>query len=123
METRPGERFQGRFRERRHAGQSAPRRLLTSGAGLLLMGAGAVMMVAPGPGVLVFLIGAALVAQDSLSTARALDWSEVRLRGIAGRARAAWRSAPRGVRVSLALALLVLSVAVVLVAYRLFRPG
>ena len=38
------------------------------------------MLVAPGPGILVLVLGAAMVAQESLPVARFLDAAEVRIR-------------------------------------------
>jgi hypothetical protein len=44
--------------------------------------AGAIMLVAPGPGVLVFALGAALVAEESLWMAKLLDRAELRIRSL-----------------------------------------
>ena len=48
--------------------------------GMAVLLAGAVMLVAPGPGILVFALGAALVAEESLWMAKLLDRMEVRIR-------------------------------------------
>ena len=48
--------------------------------GTLLFALGLVMLVAPGPGILVVVVGGALIAEESLLMARALDWSEVKIR-------------------------------------------
>jgi hypothetical protein len=47
------------------------------------------MLVAPGPGIVVLVIGASLVAQESLQAARLLDRAEVLVRRIIAWA-AAW---------------------------------
>jgi len=48
--------------------------------GALLIAAGLFMLVAPGPGILVLVIGCALVAGESQPIARFLDAAEVRIR-------------------------------------------
>jgi hypothetical protein len=49
------------------------RTLLAIGCGLILLALGLVMIVLPGPGLLVAAIGAALIAGESLTVARFLD--------------------------------------------------
>ena len=46
---------------------------MISGVGVVLMLAGLAMLVLPGPGALVLIIGAALIAEESLAVARILD--------------------------------------------------
>jgi hypothetical protein len=53
---------------------------LTILGGATLIAAGLVMLVAPGPGILVLVGGCAVVAEESLPMARFLDWAEVRIR-------------------------------------------
>ena len=48
--------------------------------GLAIFLAGAAMLVAPGPGILVLGLGAALVAEESLWMAKLLDRAELRIR-------------------------------------------
>ena len=55
-------------------------RALTICVGAVLVAAGLFMLVAPGPGILVFLLGGALVAGESQPAARFLDALEVRIR-------------------------------------------
>ena len=50
--------------------------------GFAVLLAGAVMLIAPGPGILVFALGATLVAEESLWTARLLDRGELRIRSL-----------------------------------------
>jgi putative transmembrane protein PGPGW len=54
--------------------------MLTIVAGTLLLAVGLVMLVAPGPGILVVVVGGALVAEESLCMARFLDWAEAGIR-------------------------------------------
>jgi hypothetical protein len=76
----PGERFKRRYFSRRELGRRGPKRVLMIVAGSLLIGVGLFMLVAPGPGILVLVLGAALVAEESLPMARFLDWAEIRIR-------------------------------------------
>jgi hypothetical protein len=49
-------------------------------AGSALIAAGLFMLVAPGPGLLVLVLGGALIAEESAPMARLLDAAEVRIR-------------------------------------------
>lgn len=71
--TPSGRRFQTRHRMRRAQGGSMARKVLISGLGVLIVLAGIVMIVLPGPGMLAIVIGAALIAEESLLAARMLD--------------------------------------------------
>jgi len=68
-----GRRFQTRHRLRRSSGGGVARKVLISGTGLLIMLAGIAMIVLPGPGLLAIVLGAALIAEESLFAARMLD--------------------------------------------------
>ena len=68
-----GRRFQPRHRLRRPQGGSLWRKALIVGFGGLVMLACVVMLVMPGPGVLAMILGAALIAEESLIAARLLD--------------------------------------------------
>jgi uncharacterized protein (TIGR02611 family) len=76
--ARPGNRFQQRYARRQQARRSRFAAPLTIMAGVLILLFGLVMLPAPGPGILVVLIGASLIAEESRFAARALDWTEVR---------------------------------------------
>ena len=89
----PGQRFQAHFQRRQQTRPRAlHRKLLAIGGGILIMGAGIFFMLAPGPGVLIFLIGALLVAEESLAAARLMDRADLRLRRLAAWVLARWRS-------------------------------
>lgn len=79
---KPGERFQARYRRHRASRPLKIVRVLMFLGGLVLFVAGLFFMVVPGPGIPIAAIGAALVANESLLTARALDRLEVRARKI-----------------------------------------
>lgn len=87
----PGKRFQQQFKRRHEVARTPPQKALVVGGGVLLTGVGIVLFFLPGPGVLFVLLGAVLIAQQSLTAARALDWTEIRLRKLLARIFGAWR--------------------------------
>jgi len=96
LNTRPGDRFQVRYYRRQ---QSAPGRLSM----VFNLVAGSVLVIfstffgwAPGPGLLTFLLGLALIGGEFLPVARLLDWAEVRLRKLAHFAAVLWRASVAG---------------------------
>lgn len=68
-----GRRFQTRHRMRRSHSSGVTRKVLICGLGGLIVLAGVVMIVLPGPGMLAIVIGAVLIAEESLFAARMLD--------------------------------------------------
>jgi len=81
----PGQRFQTHYRQHRQskAGKSPVRRVLYAVAGVVAFAVGIILMFIPGPAILFFLIAGGLFATQSLIVARALDWSELRIRAAA----------------------------------------
>ena len=90
-DTPSGQRFQTRYRMRRSQTSGVMRKILLTGAGVLLVLIGVALLVLPGPGLLTMVIGAALIAEESLIAARALDRLDLVLTHWLGRWRA-WRS-------------------------------
>lgn len=88
---RPGQRFRNHYRESQHRQRGRTRRLLQLLAGGVIMLAGAVMLVTPGPGLLALLLGSALMAEESLLVAKALDKLELLARESAGWLTGRWR--------------------------------
>ncbi len=76
----PGRRFQERYQRMREEKGSAWKRCLVVCVGILLLLVGLFFMAVPGPGIPIFAVGLALVAQESATLARALDRAELRLR-------------------------------------------
>ena len=78
-EGRPGKRFQERYERicKERQGGSGGRRVVQLGVGLLLLITGIVLLLIPGPGVPLVLVGGALVAERSRPMARAMDRCEV----------------------------------------------
>ena len=76
----PGRRFQQQFRLRQRFRSGAARKVFFISAGILLAAVGIFLLFVPGPGILILLVGAVLVAQQSSLAARAFDRIEIRLR-------------------------------------------
>ena len=97
-EGEPGSRFQDHYEQRQQDGGGRLRRWLFLGGGTLVILAGLFFLPAPGPGFLILFLGGGLVAQESRVAARALDWTEVRLRAIASAALRIWQRSSMPVR-------------------------
>ena len=115
----PGNRFEDAYKRRQQASHSAWRKAAFVIVGVALMIAGIVLMPAPGPGSIVLILGAGLVAQESLYMARALDWSELRLRALASWALQFWRTASIVTRILLVLGGAAVAAAAAFATYKL----
>jgi hypothetical protein len=78
----PGDRFQQRYRRSRNPDvpRGTVRRVIALTIGTILVMAGLVMLVIPGPGLLVMIVGLGFFAEESLWLARWLDAMELWLR-------------------------------------------
>mgnify|MGYP003577713667 CR=1 FL=1 len=76
----PGERFQKHHEKQREAGIPKWRRVLSLGVAVSALAIGVVLVFIPGPAIVFFAVGGALLASHSLWVARALDWTELKLR-------------------------------------------
>jgi Putative transmembrane protein (PGPGW) len=94
----PGERFLRRYQARKRGGHPGLR-IVSVVVGLVLVVGGAVLLVIPGPGLLVIGFGGALIAQEFRWAAVALDRTEVALRKWARFGARFWESASVAVRV------------------------
>ncbi len=88
---RPGSRFRKQYERQRTAGSSRAARVIRIAAGLVLLPVGVFLLPAPGPGVLVVALGAALVAREFEAAARFLDAAEVQGRRAVGWVRRTWK--------------------------------
>lgn len=88
---RAGRRFLGRYNTAQLRGHGMLRRGLMVGIGLVVFALGIFFIPAPGPGLLIMLAGASLVAQESRLVAVRLDRGEVRLRKGFGKLRRWWK--------------------------------
>lgn len=77
MTVRRGARFRAAYR-RRHRPVHPLRAVLTVGAGLLSIALGLLLLVLPGPGLLLAALGAVLLAGESMLMARMLDRIDLR---------------------------------------------
>lgn len=84
-----GERFIRRYEANRHA--SAWVKVGSTVGGIVLIAAGALLLVIPGPGIPVVAIGAALIAQQFRWAATFLDGTELFLRRQWARLRKFWK--------------------------------
>ena len=71
-------------------------------AGALLSVVGIILMPAPGPGFLVVIAGASLIAQESLVAAKLLDRAELFARGMTRDGKAYWADSSTPVKAALA---------------------
>lgn len=80
VHSTPGRRFEERYRRVQERKGSALRRYALVCAGVLLCVVGLFFMAVPGPGIPIFAVGLAFIAQESAAIARFLDRAELRLR-------------------------------------------
>ena len=97
----PGRRFVDHFERRQERSRSRWKRVVLIVLGVALLFAGLFMMVAPGPGILGILLGGGLIAQESRTAARVMDWLEVQARKVADPAKRAWDRSSDPIRVAL----------------------
>lgn len=98
---RPGHRFRdyNAHERRKHHGGRSLARILTLLLGLTSVIVGLVLCVIPGPGLPFIFIGGGLLAAESLSVAKIMDWLEVRVRAVWKWAMRYWTRWPRSARV------------------------
>jgi uncharacterized protein (TIGR02611 family) len=102
--AKPGKRFRKRYygRAGRRCSAIVKPFYLSLGAALLLTGI--VMMPAPGPGCLVALVGATMLAEESLLAARVLDISELKMWAAMHWLVRLWKRASAAMKAAVALA-------------------
>jgi uncharacterized protein (TIGR02611 family) len=119
----PGQRFQQQYRRRRQSGRSPLEKVLFIGGGILLIAVGLLFLFVPGPGLLIILLGAALIARQSLFAARTLDWAEVRVRKALTWSSRKWRSCSPALKILLVVLALFVVGAVGFGAFRFFMAN
>ncbi|MBK8182615.1 MAG: hypothetical protein IPK63_06775 [Candidatus Competibacteraceae bacterium] len=85
----------------------------------MIMGAGIFFLPAPGPGFLILLIGAMLIAEESFMAARFLDWADLRIRRWIAWSLGVWHRASLPAKLLLALGAVAILAAIVLGAFSL----
>lgn len=86
-----GRRFRNWYRRRRGVAPGSWKHALAVPVGLCLVAAGIVLMLIPGPGVLVAALGLTVLASTSAKAARTFDWCELQIRAATLRMAAYWR--------------------------------
>lgn len=119
--SRPGQRFQNRYHRARQNKSSAGKRIAWIAAAVVCIAIGIVLMVIPGPAILFFLAAGGVLATESLAVARALDWSELRLRGLLNAGKRAWARLPAAGGIILVVLAVGLFLALAWLAFRLWR--
>ena len=91
--AKPGRRFQNRYYGRKRRRDNPALKVCYIVLGALIVVAGIALLPAPGPGALVLIIGAAMLAEESLWVARACDAIELKVRAWIQSVRRAWKRA------------------------------
>ena len=107
--SKPGDRFQVRYYYRKQRGPGRLSRIFNIVVGCILVIFSAFFGWAPGPGIVTFVIGLAMVGGEFLAVARLLDWAEVRLRTLAHLVEKVWRSSSLGKVMLVSLALILVT--------------
>jgi uncharacterized protein (TIGR02611 family) len=120
-QSKPGHRFQDHHHryQRGYRSRSYLRGLFGIVWGLLVVVVGVIAVPGPGPGWLIILLGLGMIAGESLSFARSIDWVEVRLRQLARLVVGVWTTSPASVKVLIALTVLACAAALGYGMYRL----
>jgi hypothetical protein len=123
-ESKPGSRFQDRYYRRKQSGHGrfSFRRIFNIVAGSVLVVFSTFFGWVPGPGLVTFFLGLAMIAGELLPVARFLDWAEVRLRKLARFVADVWRESLLGKASVLTVAALC-AAAIAYAIYRLFFAG
>lgn len=123
-ESKPGNRFQDRYYRHKQSGHGrfSFRRIFNIVAGSVLVVFSTFFGWVPGPGLLTFFLGLAMIAGELLPVARFLDWTEVRLRKLARFVADVWRGSLLG-KVSVLTVAALCAAAIAYAIYRLFFAG
>lgn len=115
-----GERFERYYRCRHESKRSMTKKALLIGLGALIMVAGLFFMAVPGPGIVIFLVGAIFVARESLFVSRLFDRLEPRAWKVARWCRKNWKSLPLISKILLLAVVAILGLIVLYIAYKIF---
>lgn len=122
QEGEPGQRFQDRYHRHKESGarDHPVRRIAKIVGGVALVALGVVEIFFPGPAILFIFVGGGLLATESLTVARAMDWCELRGRQLWRAVSGWWQQASTPAR-ALVIAVVALAAAGAgLAAYRLW---
>jgi hypothetical protein len=94
--SKPGRRFQERYRRRQERGWRDPGKLFFLVGGLVIAPGSLLLGVLPGPGTLTFFVGLGMIAGEFRPVARLLNWAEVWTRVVFKRVGDIWMSSAPG---------------------------
>ena len=120
--SKPGDRFQVRYYYRKQSGPGQLSRIFNIVVGGALVIFSVFFGWAPGPGMVTFVIGLAMIGGEFLAVARSLDWAEVMLRKLAHFVSVVWRSSAIG-KALVVLVALILVAALGYVIYAVLFAG
>ena len=116
-ESKPGRRFQDRYRRRQEKEQGhTARRIFLIILGAIIAVGSLVTAPLPGPGWATVFLGLMILAGEFLPAARLLDWLELRLRNLWNFIQYVWRSSASG-KVAVVVVAVILAAAVLYTAY------
>jgi len=118
---RPGHRFQERYERARRGDVATWERVLFLVAAVILVLLGVFFAIFPGPALPFFFVGGGLLASESRTVARFMDWSEVGVRQWATWGRRRWKRLPNLARAGLVLLGAGMSAATMYLSFRIFR--
>jgi uncharacterized protein (TIGR02611 family) len=121
-ESKPGHRFQDRYRRRQEKRGHIVKRIFLILVGTVLALGSLFLAPLPGPGFATVFLGLAILAGELLPAARFLDWAEVRLRKFASLVEDVWKGSLLG-KVSIVAVAVLLAATGAYVIYRLFFAG
>ena len=90
-------------------------------AALVCLVIAAVLSVFPGPAIPFFVIAGGLLATESLTIARLMDWSEVHARCVIAWGKTRWRRWPKPAKMGVGFLLVCCSLALSYTGYRILR--
>lgn len=97
--------------------------MINIGLGIAIALAGLLLVPLPGPGFIVAFLGLGLLGSEFAPIARALDWAEVKARGVAGWAKGIWDRSSIVVKTLVVLVGILCVAAVGYGGYQLFFGG
>jgi hypothetical protein len=114
-----GQRFERYYESRHNTPRGLVKKILLISMGAVVVLVGIFFLAVPGPGLVVLLIGAILIARESLFVSRLFDRIEPRVSALAIRCRRIWQRLPIGVKILLTVTVAALTAAVCWFAYRI----
>ncbi len=115
---RPGSRFEDRYERARRRERAPGKRIILLAAGIVCFAIGVVLSVMPGPAILFFMVAGGLLGTESRFVARAMDWSELRLRKLVTWSKQHWKRMSPATRFIVVALGLSCSIAAAFVGYR-----